>query len=184
VKASLFGLFERLHGLWGSAALAGAAAGGLNTALSCPADVLKSRLQVQVVVAANAANVVHAASAAAAADGRTLHASHDRAGISRRVCSAATSAAATSAPVAATAGYPSGYEGPLRTLRGLVGNGRGWRGLYVGWAPLACRDVLGYAVLFSVCFTSLSKHCAFSNASDVAIPTRARVLPLRCVFSQ
>ena len=48
VKASLFSLFEHFYTLTGSATVAGGIAGGMNTLLSCPADVLKSRLQVQV----------------------------------------------------------------------------------------------------------------------------------------
>lgn len=73
--------------------------GGLNTALSCPQDVLKSRLQVQV------------------------------------------------------ASGPGGYLGPLATLRLLVASPLasplGVRALYAGWLPLACRDVPGYALLYS-----------------------------------
>jgi len=48
VKASLFSLFERFHEASESPAIAGGVAGGLNTIISCPADVLKSRLQVQI----------------------------------------------------------------------------------------------------------------------------------------
>ncbi|KAH8056264.1 hypothetical protein JL722_7568 [Aureococcus anophagefferens] len=73
VKASLFALFEAFREQTGSVALAGAAAGGLNTAISCPQDVLKSRLQARGVAA-----------------------------------------------------------------------------FYAGWLPLVCRDVPGYALLYSV----------------------------------
>lgn len=48
VKASLFSLYEGLKATCGSPAAAGFAAGALNTVVSCPQDVIKSQLQVQV----------------------------------------------------------------------------------------------------------------------------------------
>ena len=95
VKASLFALFERLREATGSVAAAGGLAGGLNTLVSCPQDVLKSRLQVQI------------------------------------------------------ASGPGHYLGPLATAAALY-RARGLRAFYAGWAPLACRDVPGYALLYSV----------------------------------
>jgi len=49
IKLSLFNTYESLkrHRHWG-AAMSGAVAGTLNTVISCPQDMLKSRLQVQV----------------------------------------------------------------------------------------------------------------------------------------
>ena len=95
VKASLFALFEAFREKTGSVALAGAAAGGRNTAISCPQDVLKSRLQVQV------------------------------------------------------ASGPGHYLGPLATAKLLL-EARGVAAFYAGWLPLVCRDVPGYALLYSV----------------------------------
>ena len=95
VKASLFALFEAFREKTGSVAFAGAAAGGLNTAISCPQDVLKSRLQVQV------------------------------------------------------ASGPGHYLGPLATAKLLL-EARGVAAFYAGWLPLVCRDVPGYALLYSV----------------------------------
>ena len=49
VKASLFALYERLRAAGaGPPWCAGALAGALNTVVSCPQDVLKSQLQVQI----------------------------------------------------------------------------------------------------------------------------------------
>lgn len=94
VKASLFYLFERLRADF-PVPVAGAVAGGLNTALSCPQDVLKSRLQVQV----------------------------------------------------ASPGLA--YLGPVATARDLLRR-RGVAAFYAGWRPLVCRDVPGYAILYTV----------------------------------
>ena len=48
VKASLFTLFDKFYRATDSTLLAGGLAGGINTVFSCPQDVLKSLLQVQV----------------------------------------------------------------------------------------------------------------------------------------
>ena len=49
VKFSLFSLFEQFRVITGSPATAGALAGAFNSVLSCPQDLLKSQLQMQVV---------------------------------------------------------------------------------------------------------------------------------------
>lgn len=46
VKLSLFSLYEHFYARFQSTAAAGACAGALNAAISCPADVIKSQLQV------------------------------------------------------------------------------------------------------------------------------------------
>jgi solute carrier family 25 carnitine/acylcarnitine transporter 20/29 len=45
---------------------------------------------------------------------------------------------------------PGNFLGPLATLRLLVASPLGLRALYAGWLPLVCRDVPGYALLYSV----------------------------------
>ena len=47
VKLSLFSLYEHFYARMKSTAAAGACAGALNTVISCPADMLKSQLQVE-----------------------------------------------------------------------------------------------------------------------------------------
>ena len=47
VKLSLFSLYERCFSATGSTAASGAFAGVTNTVISCPADVIKSQLQVE-----------------------------------------------------------------------------------------------------------------------------------------
>lgn len=49
VKFCLFSLYEYFKKSTGIVPLAGALAGGINTVISCPQDVLKSQLQVQLV---------------------------------------------------------------------------------------------------------------------------------------
>jgi hypothetical protein len=50
VKFSLFSLYERFLGLTqGNTFAAGAIAGGINSLVSCPQDVLKSQLQMQII---------------------------------------------------------------------------------------------------------------------------------------
>jgi hypothetical protein len=48
VKMSLFAIYEGCRPLLGSAAAAGFLAGAINSCVSCPADLIKSQLQVQV----------------------------------------------------------------------------------------------------------------------------------------
>ena len=48
VKMSLFALYEGCRPVVGSAAAAGFLAGAINSCVSCPADFIKSQLQVQV----------------------------------------------------------------------------------------------------------------------------------------
>ena len=47
VKLSLFSLYERIHARTHSTVIAGALAGLVNTVVACPADVVKSRLQMR-----------------------------------------------------------------------------------------------------------------------------------------
>ncbi|EOD31802.1 hypothetical protein EMIHUDRAFT_112617 [Emiliania huxleyi CCMP1516] len=93
VKLSLFSLFEAFYAQTQSFALAGACAGALNTVVSCPADVVKSQLQVQ----------------------------------RRKDPSLAA----------------------VRVVSSLVKT-HGAGVLYRGLAPLAARDTLGYAILYTV----------------------------------
>ena len=51
VKLSLFSLYEHFYARFQSTAAAGACAGALNAAISCPADVIKSQLQVTTLTA-------------------------------------------------------------------------------------------------------------------------------------
>mmetsp|Transcript_33232 Transcript_33232/g.95904 ORF Transcript_33232/g.95904 Transcript_33232/m.95904 type:complete len:174 (-) Transcript_33232:987-1508(-) len=46
VKSTLFSIYERAHGVCGSTALAGAMAGAVNTLVSCPVEIIKSKLQI------------------------------------------------------------------------------------------------------------------------------------------
>ena len=93
VKLSLFSLFEAFYAQTQSFALAGACAGALNTVVSCPAEVVKSQLQVQ----------------------------------RRKDPSLAA----------------------VRVVSSLVKT-HGAGVLYRGLAPLAARDTLGYALLYTV----------------------------------
>ena len=95
VKFTLFMLYDELYARTESTVIAGGVAGGINTVISCPQDVLKSRLQMQI-----------------AASG-------------------------------------SGYQGPVKTARNLLGK-HGPQVFYRGWQPLVARDTLAYAVLFSI----------------------------------
>lgn len=47
-------LYDELYATTNSTVLAGGVAGGINTVISCPQDVLKSRLQMQIVAGAGA----------------------------------------------------------------------------------------------------------------------------------
>mmetsp|Transcript_39338 Transcript_39338/g.106240 ORF Transcript_39338/g.106240 Transcript_39338/m.106240 type:complete len:280 (+) Transcript_39338:250-1089(+) len=54
VKFSLFSLYEHFRSIVGSSFVAGGMAGALNAAVSCPQDLLKSQLQMQIASGADA----------------------------------------------------------------------------------------------------------------------------------